>query len=59
MGRVLAYDIDALVDRDDTVAVAWTGHLPDGSNYRGLSLYQVIEERIAETRQARIGSLPI
>jgi hypothetical protein len=28
---VPVYDIDALVARDDTVAAAWTGHLPNGS----------------------------
>ena len=41
-GGVLVYDIDALVARDDTVAAAWTGHLPNGSDYRGLSLYRVV-----------------
>jgi hypothetical protein len=40
-GGVPAYDIDALVARDDTVAAAWTGHLPNGSDFRGLSLYLV------------------
>jgi ketosteroid isomerase-like protein len=58
-GGVLAYDIDALVASGDAVAVAWTGHLPNGSDYRGLSLYLVIDGRVAETRQALIGSLPI
>jgi hypothetical protein len=58
-GGVLVYDIDALVPSGETVAVAWTGHLPNGSNYRGLSLYRVSGGRVAETRQALIGSLPI
>jgi ketosteroid isomerase-like protein len=58
-GGVLTYDIDALVLRDDTVAVAWTGHFPNGSNFRGLSLYSVVEGRIAETRHALIGALPL
>ena len=58
-GGVPTYDIDALVPRDDTVAVAWTGHMPNGSNFRGLSLYLVIDGRVAETRHALIGSLPI
>ncbi len=44
-GGVLTYDIDALVARGDTVAVAWTGHLPNGSDFRGLSLYRVIDGR--------------
>jgi ketosteroid isomerase-like protein len=58
-GGVTVYDIDALVLRDDTVAVAWTGHLPNGSEFRGLSLYEVVEGLVAETRHALIGSLPI
>lgn len=58
-GGVTNYDIDALVLRDDSVAVAWTGHLPNGSDYRGLSLYQVTEGKVAETRHATIGPLPV
>jgi ketosteroid isomerase-like protein len=57
-GGVLVYDIDALVGRDDTVAAAWTGHLPDGSQLRGLSLYRVVNGRIAETRHALIDQPP-
>jgi SnoaL-like domain len=52
------YDIDALVLRDDMVAVAWTGHVPNGSDFRGLSLYLVVDGKVAETRHAMIGSLP-
>lgn len=59
VGGVIPYDIDALVARDDTVAVAWTGHLPNGSDYRGLSLYRVVDGRVAETRHALIGPLPV
>jgi ketosteroid isomerase-like protein len=58
-GGVLVYDIDALVARDDTVAAAWTGHLPDGSDYRGLSLYRVADGLITEIRQALIGPPPV
>lgn len=58
-GGVPRYEIDALVGRDDTVAAVWTGHLPNGSDYRGLSLYRVVDGRIAETRHALIGSLPV
>jgi ketosteroid isomerase-like protein len=58
-GGVLTYDIDALVSRDDTVAVVWTGHLPNGSTFRGLSLYLVVEGKIAETRHAVIDPLPV
>ncbi len=57
-GGVPTYDIDAMVSRDDTVAAAWTGHLPDGSDFRGLSLYRVLDGRVAETRHALIGPLP-
>ena len=58
-GGVTTYDIDALIARDDTVAVTWTGHLPNGADFRGLSLYQVTDGQVAEARLARIGSLPI
>jgi ketosteroid isomerase-like protein len=53
-GGVTRYGIDALVARDDTVAAAWTGHLPNGSDYSGLSLYQVADGRVAEARHAMI-----
>ncbi len=53
-GGVTQYGIDALVARDDTVAAAWTGHLPNGSDFSGLSLYQVADGRIAEARHATI-----
>jgi ketosteroid isomerase-like protein len=39
-GGLIRYDIDALVARDDTVAVAWTGHLANGSDYRGLTFIE-------------------
>jgi ketosteroid isomerase-like protein len=57
-GGVIPYDIDALVSRDDTVAVAWTGHLPNGSDFHGLSLYLIVEGLVAETRHALIGPPP-
>ena len=57
-GGVTRYDIDALVSRDDAVAVAWTGHLPTGSDFRGLSLYRVVNGLVAEVRHALIGPLP-
>jgi SnoaL-like domain len=53
-GGVITYDIDAVVARDDAVAVAWTGHLPNGSNYSGLSLYQVTDGLVSEARHAMI-----
>lgn len=58
-GGVIAYDIDALVARDDTIAAAWTGHMPNGMDYRGLSLYRVVGGQVAETRHAIIGQLPV
>jgi ketosteroid isomerase-like protein len=58
-GGVPRYDIDALVMRDDTVAVAWTGHLPNGSDFRGLSLYEVVGGLVAEVRHELIGKLPL
>jgi hypothetical protein len=54
-GGVPVYDIDTLVSRDDTVAAAWIGHLPNGSDFRGLSLYRVVDGRVAEARHDVIG----
>jgi len=51
-GGAITYDIDALVSRGDTVAAAWTGHLPNGQTFRGLSLYLVTDGKLAETRHA-------
>jgi ketosteroid isomerase-like protein len=58
-GGVPRYDIDALVSRDETVAVVWTGHLPNGADFRGLSLYEVVEGKVAEVRHELIGPLPV
>jgi hypothetical protein len=59
VGGPITYDIDALVARPDgAVAVAWTGHLPDGQLSRGLSLYQVEDGLVTEIRHAAIGALP-
>jgi ketosteroid isomerase-like protein len=57
-GGVTPYDIDALVASDDTVTAAWTGHLPNGSDFRGLSLYRVANGQVAEVRHAFIGPPP-
>jgi ketosteroid isomerase-like protein len=57
-GGVLKYDLDALVVSGDAVAVAWTGNLPNGSTYRGLSLYRTKDGRITETRHALMDSPP-
>jgi hypothetical protein len=58
VGGNIAYDIDALVARDDAVAVAWTGHLPNGASVRGLSLYGIADGKITETRHTSIGPPP-
>jgi hypothetical protein len=57
-GGLIRYDIDALIAGEDTVAAVWTGHLANGSEYRGLSLYRVEDGRITEVRQTRIGPAP-
>jgi hypothetical protein len=57
-GGVPAYDIDALVARGDTVAAAWTGHLPSGPDFHGLGLYRVVDGRIAEVRHDLIDVPP-
>jgi len=57
-GGAIRYDIDALVADGDVVAAVWTGHLPGGSEYRGLSLYQTSGGLIRSVRHAIIGGLP-
>ena len=57
-GGVIRYDIEALVAREDAVAADWTGHLPNGSDFHGLSLYRVVDGRVAEARHALIGQPP-
>ena len=49
-GGLIRYEIEVLVAGEDAVAVTWTGHLPNGSAYRGLSFYRVADERITEVR---------
>jgi hypothetical protein len=58
-GGIPVYDIDALVARDDAVAAVWTGHLPNGLDLRGLSLYRVADGWITETRHALIDPPPL
>lgn len=57
-GGVIRYDVEALVAGEDAVAVTWTGHLPNGSDYRGLSLYRVADGRITEARNTFIDRPP-
>jgi hypothetical protein len=40
------------------VVVVWIGHLANGSDHRGLSLYRVAGGRVTEIRQALIGRPP-
>jgi hypothetical protein len=58
VGGQIAYDIDALVAGEDAVAVAWTGHLPNGTSLQGLSLYGVRDGKVTETRHTSIGAPP-
>jgi len=53
-GGLISYDIEAIVAGEETVAATWTGHLPNGSDYRGLSLYMVVGGQITEVRHAII-----
>ncbi len=43
---------------ETVVAAALTGHFPNGSEFRGLSLYTVGDGRAAEVRHAQIGEPP-
>jgi hypothetical protein len=40
------------------VAVAWTGTIPNGSVFRGLSLYRTADGLLRSTRHDIIGDLP-
>jgi hypothetical protein len=57
-GGLIRYTVDALVVDDDTVATAWTGVLPSGTDMKGLSVYRVSGGLIRSTRHAIIGELP-
>lgn len=57
-GGLPTYDIDALVTDGDAVAVVWTGHLPDKSIFRGLSLYRVRDGKLRQTRHTSLGPRP-
>lgn len=58
VGGTITYAIDALVADGDTVAAAWTGTVPSGSAFRGLSLYRTADGLLSSTRHALIGGLP-
>jgi SnoaL-like domain len=57
-GGLISYSIDALVADDDMVAAVWTGTLPGGATYQGLSLYRATGGLLRSTRHAVIGDLP-
>ena len=57
-GGNIHYAIDALVSDGDIVAAAWTGTLPNGADYKGLSLYRAAGGLLRSTRHAPIGSRP-
>jgi hypothetical protein len=42
----------------DTVAVAWTGTIPSGAEFKGLALYRTSGGLLRSTRHALIGGLP-
>jgi hypothetical protein len=57
-GGQISDPVDALVPDGERVPFAWTGTLPSGDQFRGLSLYRVSGGLIRSTRQALIGGLP-
>jgi hypothetical protein len=57
-GGPITYTIDALVADGDVVAAVWTGALPSGATYQGLSLYRVTGGLLQSTRHALIGNIP-
>jgi hypothetical protein len=58
-GGVISYVIDALVADGDMVAAAWTGTMPGGAEFKGLSLYRTSGGLLRSTRHALIGGLPV
>ena len=58
-GGVITYTIDALVADADIVAAAWTGTMPGGGTYQGLSLFRVTGGLLRSTRHELIGGLPV
>jgi predicted ester cyclase len=50
----IEYSIDAIVVSDDRVAAVWTGRPMEAAPMHGVSLYRVVDGKIAETRHALI-----
>ena len=59
LGGLIIYTIDALVADGDMVAAAWTGAVPSGDTFHGLSLYRVTGGLLRSTRHALIGDIPV
>ena len=57
VGGVPTYVIDALVLDGDMVATVWTGTVPAGDEFKGLSLYRTSGGLLRSTRHALIGGL--
>jgi hypothetical protein len=58
IGGSISYAIDALVADGDMVAVVWTGTIPSGATFWGLSLYNAAGGLLRSTRHTTIGALP-
>jgi hypothetical protein len=58
VGGVPRYVIDALVVDDDMVATAWSGTVPGGAQFKGLSLYRTSGGLLRSTRHALIDDVP-
>jgi ketosteroid isomerase-like protein len=55
----VTYEIASLVDDgDEHVAAHWLGHLANGTTVAGLSLYRVVDGKIASTHHTAEGGLP-
>jgi hypothetical protein len=58
VGGVPTCVIDALVVDDDMVAAAWTGTVPSGAEFKGLSLFRTSGGLLRSTRHALMGDVP-
>lgn len=58
VGGVPAYTIDAQVVDGDMVATLWTGTVPGGPAYKGLSLFRTSGGLLRSTRHTLIAGVP-
>ncbi|HUA27759.1 MAG TPA: nuclear transport factor 2 family protein [Streptosporangiaceae bacterium] len=58
VGGVPTYVIDAQVPDGDMVATLWTGTVPGGAEFKGLSLFRISDGLLRSTRHTLIGGLP-